>query len=164
MKACRITPRGCAPSSTSPFSRVVYDGFGNLLDVVETEQNTSYKDFWSYNKWQPDMYVYKMVSGQDKPVCARANNLLYRWCEYPQTRVGEDGFGSEGIGYTDVPPFKYTVRNQKETCIIGPDYCKNRGVSYDGTYGNEHCYVEEWQQLAEFLGSDVLVRYAVRGT
>ena len=102
----------------------------------------------------------KYVTGKPGLVCARGNSLLYRWCKYPHTRIGADGYGSEGMGYTNVPPFEPVVRNGVETCIIGKDYCDDRGVSYDGTYGTEDCYVSEGQKIAEFLASDVLVRYA----
>ena len=108
------------------------------------------------------MYVWKTITGSNEPVCARANSLLYRWCQYPQTRIGDEGYGSAGKGYTDVPPFTYAVRDGVETCIIGADYCKNRGVDYDNTPGNEHCYVSEEQKVGEFFASEVLVRYANR--
>jgi hypothetical protein len=169
MKACRITKAGCDFTvNNGPFSRKIYTANGTEFDVAEKEQNKMYLDFWKDNKWTPDMYVYKAVTGsKGKPVCARANHLLYRWCEFPNTRQGKDGYGSEGPGYTDVPPFKYRVlANGKETCIIGPDYCKNRGISYTdgGEIGKEDCYTSGVQQAFGFIFSDALAAYINRGT
>jgi len=153
-KVCRITKEGCAATPTNPLSRPVFTNNGTPIDLLSTEKNKNILNFWNDGfNWQPDQYVYKNVSGSTGQVCARANSLLYQWCEYPRTRTS-------GKGYDDVPPFKYTVRDGVETCIIGKDYCNNRGVDYDGTIGNERCYVSTGQQIAEFLASSVLVRYA----
>ena len=159
--SCRITTAGCNASSQNPLSRpVVSVNNGQMINLFETEKNQTILDFWDKgNKWVPDQYVMKKITGSGSAVCARANTLLYQWCNYPETRLtGENS----GPGYTDVPAFTYAVRDGKEDCIIGKDYCDNRGVSYDGTPGKEDCYVPTGQKIAEFLASSVLVRYAER--
>jgi len=164
-KACRITQAGCKAGPTSPFSRIPFTNNGTPIDIIGGETSKFLLDFWGPlgKKWTPDFYVWKTVTGSDGPVCARGNSLLYRWCEFPASREGKDGWGSSGGGYNDVPPFKYTVRdNYKETCVIGKDYCDNRGVSYSDAYMNEDCYVPEWQKVSEFLASETLVRYGRR--
>ena len=160
--SCRITAAGCNASSQNPLSRqVVSVNNGQMIDLFKTEKNQTVLNFWGPdgNKWMPDQYVMKNVTGTGSKVCARANTLLYQWCNYPQTRLTGK---NSGPGYNDVPAFTYAVRNGKEDCIIGKNYCDNRGVSYDGTPGKEDCYVSEGQKVGEFFASDVLVRYAER--
>jgi len=158
---CHVNSAGCQASDSSPFSQFKYKNNGDEKDIT-AEQTPDKKrlDFWASGGWSPDYYVMKRVTGKQGDVCARGNSLLYRWCKYPNTRIGADGYGSEGPGYTDVPAFQPAVHNGVETCIIGQDYCDNRGVSYDGTYGKEDCYISEGQKIEEFLTSDVLIRYA----
>lgn len=161
MKACRITSEGCDANPVNPISRPVFSNNGTPIDLFKTEHNQRVLDFWNDGgNWIPDQYVMKYISSNpSNQVCARANNLLYQWCNYPATRTTGD---LSGKGYSDVPPFEYTVRDGVETCVIHKDYCDNRGVSYNGTVGKEDCYVSTGQKVAEFFASDVLVRRAKR--
>jgi hypothetical protein len=161
-KKCKITKKGCEVKRGNPISSWPYDDKGDPVDHLNSEQNTRIRDFWRNNKWTPDFYVWKNIKGSKGPVCARGNKLLLRWCNYPKTRTTGD---LSGKGYDDVPPFKYTVRDDgTEDCIITKEYCDNRGVDYDSTPGDEHCVVTIGQKIGEFLLSDVFIRHVKRAT
>jgi hypothetical protein len=153
---CRITEFGCdANNESSPISRLGFTSNGDYISPLVMANDPMFREFWK--KWEPEHYVMKVTKKSPyKKVCARANHLFYRWCMYPAAR--SDQWGTEKKGYTDVPRFEYAVRNGVETCIIGKDYCDNRGISYNGTPGKEECYVSTAQKVGEFFASDVLVR------
>ena len=154
MKKCRVTANGCNyKTPNNPFSQKPFDSQGYYYDAEKTVTDPALLNFWK-GGWTPGFYVYKAVTGGHEPVCARGNMLLYQWCEFPSSR------SEQGRGYTDVPAFKYTVRdNYKETCIIGEDYCKNRGLDYSNERNNEHCTISGLQQWYEFWMSEPLVRH-----
>ena len=156
MKKCRVTAHGCNYNTpNNPFSHVPYDAQGNWYDPRNSVTDTALLNFWK-GGWNPGFYVYKAVAGGNEPVCARGNFALYQWCEFPSSRDDEKGM-------RDVPPFKYTVRdNYKETCIIGEDYCRNRGLTHSPERNNEHCVIPLGQQIAEFLSSETIVRHIRR--
>ena len=158
LKACRITEAGCsAKDPQNPLSRIGFTSNGDFVSPLVNANNPVFRKFWK--KWEPEHLVMKITSKSNhQKVCARANHMLYRWCEYPSTRSDETG--QRKAGYTDVPPFKYAVREGVETCIIGKDYCDSRGVKYDGSkFGKEECYVSGGQKFLEFFASDALVRH-----
>jgi hypothetical protein len=155
---CRITPNGCNASSTNPFSRISYNSSGYFIDYKNAESNKNLVDFWKY--FDTDHLVMKKVSAEpDKLVCARANSMLKRWCEFPDLRTAKGDLADYGgKGYAIGPGFEYKVTNGVETCKIGADYCKFKGLSYDSTENKETCYVPPGQKFAEFLTGTTLVR------
>jgi hypothetical protein len=159
MKRCRVTANGCNyKTPNNPFSQPPYTEQGYYYDAKTYVTNKNLLKFWE-SGWNPGFYVFKSVAGRNEPVCARGNTLLYQWCEFPRTRQ------AEGKGYVDVPPFKYTIRdNYKETCIIGPDYCRNRGLDYSDERNNEHCVLSGAQAFGELYFSDSMIRNFRRGT
>ena len=115
------------------------------------------KKFWSITP--PEHLVWKATSKSREEVCARANFKLEQFCRFPgqRTSKNDDAFaGNVGKGNTNVPPFRYTVRNGKETCIIGKDYCDSKVMAYSET--DEECYVPLSQKIQEFLVSTYLIR------
>ncbi len=157
MKKCRITQGGCAAGVNNPLSVYTFSANGTILDWKKLDTSKALKDFWEVTP--PDHLVWKTTTKSRESVCARANFKLQQFCEFPgqRTSKNDDAFaGNVGKGNTNVPPFKYIVRNGKETCVIGPDYCKSKGISYSAK--DEECYVPVTQQIEEFLLSSYLVR------
>jgi hypothetical protein len=157
MKKCRITKNGCAASVGNPLSVYSFSVNGTLLDWTTLNASPALKRFWEVTP--PEHLVWKLTSQSKEPVCARANFKLQQFCEFPgqRTSKNDDAFaGNTGKGNTNVPPFKYMVRNGKETCIIGKDYCDAKGISYDAN--KEECFVPLAQEISEFLLSSYLVR------
>ena len=155
---CQITPNGCNASSTNPFSRLTYNSVGSFIDYKNAESNSNIRDFWKY--FNVEHLVMKKVSADpEKLVCARANTMLKRWCEIPNTRTSSGDLKDYGgKGYNMGPGFEYKVVNGVETCKIGKNYCDFKGVGYDDTLNRETCYVPEGQKFAEFLTGTTLVR------
>ena len=113
--------------------------------------------FWAIHP--PQHLVWKKVKDRSELGCARANFKLQQFCEYPAQRNSENegAFdGNIGKGNDNVPPFKYVVRNGKETCDIGKDYCDAKVMSFDPVA--EECYVSGSQQVQEFLFGTTLTR------
>jgi hypothetical protein len=155
---CRITPNGCNASPLNPFSRIPYNSVGSVIDYKNSESNSELIDFWKY--FDVEHLVMKKVSADpNKLVCARANTMLKRWCEFPETRTSKGDLGDYGgKGYAIGPGFSYRVVNGVETCKIGKDYCDFKGVGYDDTENKETCYVPDGQQFGEFLVGTTMVR------
>jgi hypothetical protein len=157
MKKCRITQGGCNAGVNNPLSVYTFSANGTLLDWEKLDSSKTLKDFWEVTP--PEHLVWKVTSKSKESVCARANFKLQQFCEFPgqRTSKNDDAFaGNTGKGNTNVPPFKYTLRNGKETCIIGKDYCDAKGISYDAN--KEECYVSGFQQFQEFILSSYLIR------
>jgi hypothetical protein len=156
-KQCRITQGGCAAATNNPISVYTFSANGTILDWKRLDSSQVIKDFWEVTP--PDHLVWKIPSKSREAVCARANFKLQQFCEFPgqRTSKNDDAFaGNVGKGNTNVPPFKYMVRNGKETCIIGKDYCDSKGISYSEK--DEECYVSGGQKFSEFMMSSYLVR------
>lgn len=156
-KKCKITRGGCDAGTGNPLSLYSFSANGTIYDWTKLDVSPALKKFWEVTP--PEHLVWKLISTSKEPVCARANFKLQQFCEFPGQRTGtnEDVFvGNVGKGYTNVPPFRYTVRQGKETCIIGKDYCDAKGISYDAN--KEECYVSKAQEIGEFLLSSYLVR------
>lgn len=157
-KQCRITKAGCAASPTNPISVYTFSSNGTILDwEKDLDSSPVMKRFWSVTP--PEQLVWKATSKSKEEVCARANIKLEQFCRFPgqRTSKNDDAFaGNVGKGNTNVPPFRYTVRGGKETCIIGKDYCDSKGISYSAK--DEECYVSGGQKFAEFMMSSYLVR------
>jgi len=157
MKKCRITEGGCAASVGNPLSLYSFSANGTILDWEKLDVSPAIKKFWSITP--PQHLVWKVVKDSSESVCARANFKLQQFCEFPGQRNSnnDDAFsGNVGKGYDNVPPFKYIVRNGKETCIIGKDYCDAKVMKYDPV--KEDCYITDIQKAQEFLMSSYLVR------
>lgn len=157
MKKCRITQGGCAASVDNPLSLYSFSTGGTLLDRDKLNTSQVLKDFWSVTP--PEHLVWKSTSQSKELVCARANWKLQQFCEFPGQRTSNNSdvfAGNTGKGNTNIPPFKYTVQNGKETCIIGKDYCDAKGISYDST--KQECYVSDLQKFGEFMISSYLIR------
>ena len=156
MKKCRITQSGCAADINNPLSIDSFTSNGTILEWEKLNASQNFQKFWSVTP--PEHLVWKLVKGTPQMVCARANYKLQQFCEFPgqRTSKNDDAFaGNTGKGNTNVPPFKYTVRNGKETCIIGKDYCDSKGMDYDASA--EECYKGGYQQFLEFMMSTYLV-------
>jgi hypothetical protein len=163
VKACRISQAGCTNSSPqNPLNQILYTSSGEPIEFEKWSKNPSLNDFWAHRP--PDHLAWKVTtSSNNQFVCARANDLLYRWCQFPNTRVDSNGYGYSGLGW-NVGRFQYTNRNGKESCIIPKSYCDEKGVDYDGTPGHETCFVSGIQAFGELITGSVLVRMANAGT
>jgi hypothetical protein len=162
-KQCRITKAGCnAGDPSNPISIKSFSSNGTMLEWEKMVVSKSIQDFWKIVP--PQNLIYKTIKGSGEEVCARANFKLEQFCRWPAQRgtENEGAFGGiTGKGYDTGPNFKYIVRNGKETCIIGKDYCDFKGVSYDAD--KEECYVSDAQKVGEALFSTYLMRAAGGG-
>jgi hypothetical protein len=157
-KECRITRAGCGAGTKNPLSVYTFSANGTLLDwKKDLDSSPVLKKFWQITP--PDHLVWKVTSQSREEVCARANFKLQQFCEFPgqRTSKNDDAFaGNTGKGNVNVPPFRYTVRGGKETCIIGKDYCDSKGMEHDSEI--EECYIPLSQKISEFLMSTYLTR------
>ena len=151
-KVCRITQKGCQASVTNPISQPMFTSSGEYRTFRDDDR--TFGKFWSKNP--PGFYVWRATKNSSgRKVCARANFLLWQWCEIPRTRAEK-----HEPGITNTPRFEYNIRNGKEECYIPKEYCDSKGMSYDAT--NRDCYVSNSQKIAEFFAGSVLVRQSRR--
>lgn len=158
-KVCKITEKGCnAVYRESPFVQPTYDGNGNDITTTYINTPTKLKDFWKYSP--PEELVWKATkASRGKPVCARANYFLKRFCEYPRTRGSDDG--SVVIpGVTDVPKFNYLVSQGRETCKINKDYCRAKGLSHSSI--NAACVLPAGQKIFEDMFGGAVIARSIR--
>ena len=153
-KECKITQKGCQPSSTNPISRPPFTSSGKVISEAN-EQNQTFGWFWK--KFMPGFFVMRTTKNSGgRKVCAQGNFMLYQWCEYPESRNLEGADYIRQAGVTNVPKFDYIIENGKERCTIPKEYCDAKGVSYDAQ--KKDCYVSASQKVAEFFTGSVFYR------
>ena len=147
-KVCRITERGCEARVTNPISQPMFTASGEYRTFSDDDR--TFGEFWKKNP--PGFYAWKATANSGgRKVCARANFLLWQWCEIPRSRAEQ-----HEPGITNTPRFEYNIRNGKEECYIPKEYCDSKGMSYNAT--ERDCYVPNSQKIAEFFSGSVLVR------
>ena len=153
---CLITAQGCEPSPDNPFSQFPLTDSDEVREF-DTEKNPKFDDLWKYAP--PNFYINKITpTSGGVPVCSRGNATIYQWCEVPKTRGG----GKDMPGITNQKPFKHTVVQGKETCLIGADYCADHAYWYDAN--KFQCVEPPGLQAADFFGIKTFVQnVSVRG-
>lgn len=147
-KKCRITERGCEARVTNPISQPMFTASGEYITFSNDDR--TFGDFWKKNP--PGFYVWKATANSGgQRVCARANFLLWQWCEIPRSRAE-----NHEPGITNTPRFEYNIRNGQEECYIPKEYCDSKGVNYNAT--TRDCYVSNKQKIAEFFTGSVYIR------
>ncbi len=147
---CKINKSACEfRSGQSPLSQPSIDPNGRYIkrDFNSIDKRN---ELWKY--YPPEQLVWKKTtSGREG--CARSNELIYNFCENPETRLG----GKLKNGITDDNlKLEYVISQGKETCFIPKLYCDKKGLSYD--FGSNECNIPYGQKVGEFFGGSTLSR------
>ncbi len=155
-KVCRITQRGCNQRDRrSPFTQPTYNLNGKDISHTYENSRTRLAEFWKIQP--PEELIWKPTkASRGVSVCARSNHMLKKFCEYPTTRLSEDG-SKQQRGVTNVPKFQYTISQGKETCKMTKAYCDAKGLSYNRQ--RSECVLPKGQKIFEdIFGGSVIAR------